>query len=289
MGDKDVTFETPCFSCDTSQNLTIETPCFSCDTSQKLTIETVSVAKAPVTAEEINGDFHFSGTIILTLKGTDNNKYHVRTLLDTGCGTNLICADLLSHVRHEVIGTTQMNIAGINTSETKSTSLVRVFIDNDDCPIKSIKCFTMPNLLPYNINSDVLAKAQTDCGDLPNCCNLLMKADHDLGMGIILGPGEIKDISSKEPYYKGNYLVETTYFGIAISGRLPHSSIINSYSASLYRFNENMQQMNHFYNENDINYKLELLENLEFLSDKEALGVKKSELHYEDKLCMEKF
>ena len=45
--------------------------------------------------------------------------------------------------------------------------------------------------------------------------------DHGEGIGFILGPGAVKDISPVAPIFHKSYLVDRTYFGPAVSGRLP--------------------------------------------------------------------
>ena len=270
----------------------IGTPVFTGDVSvDKFTVESVCSYKSPITADTNDkGDFHASGLCVINLLAKDKSNFKVRTLLDTGCGTNFIFSELLPQLSYEHVATTNMEIAGINKSETKQTKLVKVFIENDNCPMKYIKCYTMPNLLEYNINESAYNKIYIECKELPNVSNpLRAKVNHGEGMGMILGPGTIRDISLKPPSYYKDYLVDNTYFGPVISGRLPSSHTTASYSASLYRFNESMTEQSQFYDESEINQKLELLENLEFLASKETLGVKKEELHFDDIECLDKF
>ena len=52
---------------------------------------------------------------------------------------------------------------------------------------------------------------------------------------------------------------------------------------------ENMLLLNEMYNEEELEKKLDLYKDLEFLSDKQDLGVKNQEMHKDDELCLEEF
>ena len=74
------------------------------------------------------GDFHLSGLVIATLKtkGNGNSPYRVRTILDSGAGTNLISETILPHIKHEYFATKTLNVTGINSSENKNMKLVKM-------------------------------------------------------------------------------------------------------------------------------------------------------------------
>ena len=87
------------------------------------------------------GDFHLSGLVIATLKSKSNgtSPYRVRTILDSGAGTNFISETILPHIKHEYLATKTLNVTGINSSENKSMKLVKVFIDNKGSQNQHIK------------------------------------------------------------------------------------------------------------------------------------------------------
>ena len=94
------------------------------------------------------GDFHLSGLVIATLKNRDkqNSPYKVRSILDTGAGTNFISETILPHIKHEYLATKILNVTGINASENKNMKLVKVFIDNEYSQDLRIKCYTIPSM-----------------------------------------------------------------------------------------------------------------------------------------------
>ena len=260
------------------------------ESDEGLIIESTATYETSVTAE--SGDFHVSGLAVLTLEGLDQNSISVRTLLDTGSGTNFICEKLLPYIKHDLIESKNMRISGINSTQVKTSNLVRIFINHENCPVKTVKCFTIPNLLSYNIDKHAFQKFIQNCVGLPDLINPLeVKVDHDEGLGMIIGPGTIRDICHKPPSYYGNYLVDHTFFGPSVSGRLEPSQPISTYMANLYKTMNSFAEPDDYYfqSERDLNEKIELLENLEFLSEKETLGVKSEELHLEDQICISKF
>ena len=250
------------------------------------------------------GDFHLSGLVIATLKnkGTENSPYRVRAILDSGAGTNFISETILPHIKHEYLATKTLNVTGINSSENKNMKLVKVFIDNEYSQDRYIKCYTIPSMINFNINEDNLRKFYKQFVD--SCAPKgtpvpQVTADHGKGIGLVLGPGTIRDISIGNPKYINEYLVDFTIFGPAVSGRLPSSGLGNtSMNAILQEITSVSQSVDcllaevnelELSSESDIDRKLELLGDLQFLHDKEILGIKPDELHNEDLLCIEQF
>ena len=239
------------------------------------------------------GDFHLSGLVIASLESNSLNKspYKVRTILDSGAGTNFISETILPHIKHEYLATKTLQVTGINSSEHKEFKLVRVFISKQYSPDMQIKCYTLPNILKYKVDVNQYKSLFLD---YPNEFKnpLLGAADHGDGIGLVLGPGSIRDISVSNPQYQGSYLVDFTIFGPAVSGRLPTGNqllstygVIQSYNTLLGETDDQVT----FSPDSDIDSKLDLLQGLEFMHDKEQLGIKPQELHHNDLLCIQKF
>ena len=186
-----------------------------------------------------------------------------------------------------------MKVTGINSAESKPYDLVEIFLFGDECPIKSFKCYVLPGIMKYNLDIKSYDSFMTDCKDLPNFVDpLRAETDHGEGLGLILGPGAIGDISADNPSYYKSHLVDHTYYGPAVSGRLPNNVTQTiAYRADLdfTFFKDEVADDTFFHDEASIDAKIKLLGNLEFLRDKELLGVKAQEMHQEDVICFEKF
>ena len=48
-----------------------------------------------------------------------------------------------------------MKVTGINTTEKRTYDLVNVSIANTDCPVKKFKCYTLPNIVKYQVDKKV--------------------------------------------------------------------------------------------------------------------------------------
>ena len=237
------------------------------------------------------GDFHASGIIIVPLKGKNNSVFKARAILDSGAGTNFVSKDILPYLNYEHLSKRSMRVTGINSTENRSYDLVRIFISDKDCPIRDIKCFTLPGTIRYSINKNAYNSFLLDCVDLPNFNDpFIASTDHGQGLGLILGPGVIKDISLRNPTLHNSHLVDHTFFGPAVSGRLPYNDQSNTYFAdpNYKHFKDALADDNYFYDE-ATEEKIQLLQDLEFLRDREILGVKRDEMHQNDAICMQKF
>ena len=145
----------------------------------------------------------------------------------------------------------------------------------------------------YLIDRSVMSEMMKECKDLEGLNDPLdEKVDHKGDIGLVLSTGVIRDISIRPPTWHKDYTVDGTYFGPAISGRIPEN-IGQEVGAKLTIINkvevENMLLLNEMYNEEELEKKLDLYKDLEFLSDKEDLGVKNQEMHKDDDLCLEEF
>ena len=59
-------------------------------------------------------DFSFSPTLIVPLITDESNVYKVRTLLDSGSGTNWICEKLLPFLKYVKLGEQKLNVLTFN-------------------------------------------------------------------------------------------------------------------------------------------------------------------------------
>ena len=216
----------------------------------------------------------------------EGGRFRIRTLLDSGSGSNFISGDVLEKLNFILLGTNEINISGINTTDQNMSQLSLINFFDETCPVKFLKCFTIPRSLPFNIDKNAYAKMILDCKEIPGTSNVLLEeTDHGDGIALILGPGAIKDISRSPPKYFGNYIIDDTYFGAAVSGRI--SGTISVTDA--FFINTTVANDLYLIEERNLANQIGLLENLRFLEDKEALGIKDNEIHLDDKECLATF
>ena len=266
----------------------------------------ISSERDTVTTSEngSQGDFSTGGVIIMDLMSNSGGKFKVRTLLDTGSGTNFISKELLSKIKYEKLVPEGLTITGINTTQSNKHDLVEIYLANKNCVTKNLKCYVLPDLIEYDLNKDKLKQMILECRTLPEFQDpFQQEIGHREGIGIVLSPGAIRDISYAPPIWHGKYTIDRTFFGSAVSGRIPRNKTLHSLSVTLKVSEKDKvsgvnKESPHLWvtsvttgeaTEEEIDQKLKLLQNLEFLSDKECLGVKKNEVHRNDKICMDNF
>ena len=118
-------------------------PLFKC--TSDIIIETVSEYGPSLIADknQSRGDFSVCGMSVVQLKGL-NDSVNARALLDSGSGSNFISAELLPLLDYVKIGSSNLRLTGINSTQEDRCDLVKVQLSNEDCPVKSIKCYVRP-------------------------------------------------------------------------------------------------------------------------------------------------
>ena len=194
-------------------------------------------------------------------------------------------------MKYESLGSRELELSGINCKQRDRYELVRIFILNEQCPIKTLKCYVHPGPMSYKIEPTKYREVVEQCKNLQGFSDpFSIAVDHKQSLGLILAPGAIRDISYDAPIYHGPYLVDRTYFGSAVSGRLPINVVTNSYRTELIEHHDLVVANESFLlDEARIDTKLEILQDLKFLSDIETLGVLPQEVHQDDYLCIQQF
>ena len=150
-------------------------------------------------------------------------KCKIRTLLDTGAGTNFVAAEVLKYVKYEKITKEVLSIQGIHTVERRNYELVKLFLENNNCEIKEIICYVMEDLgkAGYLVDSNKMSEVMEECKGLDGLINPLNEmVVHKGDIGLVLTSGVIKDISIGPPIWYKDYTIDRTYFGPAVSGRI---------------------------------------------------------------------
>ena len=112
-------------------------PVFKCSTN----LEIASKTEIKNDKEEPKGDFSISGIIVMELESKTNDKFKVRTLLDSGAGTNFISQEILPHIKYETLKLENLIVSGINSKQEKEHQLIQISLANENCSVKHIKCY----------------------------------------------------------------------------------------------------------------------------------------------------
>ena len=173
-----------------------------------------------------------SPTIIVPLIAEDGKHFRVRTLLDSGCGTNWISRKVLQRIKHKVRAKNRLQVFTFNGAVVKSFPLVEIYFDDDKGKRRTIMCYvhedytthvTVHGIVPHiRFNHTTPFSLSGEFAD-PNS----VEVDHSdaaTSIGMILCSATIATLRNDEPVIvlpELKIILEPTIFGIAISGSVP--------------------------------------------------------------------
>ena len=249
-------------------------------------------------------ELHVSPTTIVDLiLKNESASFRTRTLLDSGSGISWCHTDILKHVKYNELGSATMEVQVFEGFHKKRYKFVEIFYFAEG-KVGTFKCFVTDQYSWFN-NIKGLSLYATK--QLPNerVIDPSELCDHDGSkkeIALILGPYATNKLRKKEVPNKfaGNLLFEAyktgNGSGFVYSGLLPNHlnrNVIHSYkitpisephlgiqglSRGPIEFEPHIDQE-----------KYDLLKNLEFLWDKEMLGVKAHEYRKTDEIAVAKF
>ena len=220
-----------------------------------------------------------------------NGSYKVRTLLDSGTGTNWCHIDLLKHVQYNDLGSVIMQVQVFEGVKKKRYRYVELFYAIHGL-IGTLRCFVTDQYAWFNEVDGLTKYAASQLAegiiiDPSSPCS------HDTGkkeIALILGPFASAKLRDRDAEYKfvGNLLFEPyktgNSTGYVFSGLLPkhlNQNVIYSYRITPI-IEEHLGAQGLKRGEIDFepdfcHERYDLLQNLEFLHSKETLGVKPHE------------
>ena len=173
-----------------------------------------------------------SPTLIIPLLANNGRYFRVRTLLDSGSGTNWIVRQVLNNVKHTVKGKNHLEVYTFNGVVKNRFTLVEIYIHDEKGKIRSITCYvqeeytthvTVEGIVPHILfNHKTPYSISRPIAD-PNS----LEVDHTdatASIGMILCSGTINALRTEEPIIvlpELKMLLEPTIFGVAISGSVP--------------------------------------------------------------------
>ena len=173
-------------------------------------------------------------TIIIPVIANNSRYFKVRTLLDSGSGTNWITKNVLDRIKHTIIKRKTLEVSTFSGEVRQKFTLAEVYIHDDLGKLITITCYVIdkytahvpvegivPHIrynhkTPYNFSKELadpnsLEVDHTDAADQ---------------VGMILCSATINRLRTSEPVTllpELKILLEPTIFGTAISGAIPKS------------------------------------------------------------------
>ena len=175
-----------------------------------------------------------SPTLIIPLHTESGIPFKVRTLLDSGSGTNWIVKSLLKYVRHTKIRTELMEVHTFHGTVKKKYQLVEIYYTDSQNNIQPITCYVHDSYVRHiqiNMANYILGQ-QGNCAPFTIPGPLADPGDTQVshgfesqGVGLVLSPASTNKIRTADPIIRINeldILLEPTIFGVAISGAIPY-------------------------------------------------------------------
>ena len=161
------------------------------------------------------------------------SHYKVNTLLDSGSSTNWITEDLLRNLDHKIMGSTELEVYTLNSTEKRKFKLVEVYYTKNR-EKKGIRCYVHEKYTQHTRvrgmvefikeNSRGVSEELLDSIIDPTTVH----SDHSKisrGVGMVLCSAATNRLRSGESKTLENIgiLLEPTIFGTAMSGKIPEN------------------------------------------------------------------
>ena len=232
-----------------------------------------------------------------------NGPYKVRTLLDSGTGTNWCHSDLLKYVQYNDLGSVVMQVQVFEGVRKKRYKYVELFYAIHGL-MGTLRCFVTDQYAWFNEVNGLTKFAASKLAD-GTVIDPSSPCSHDSGkkeIALILGPYATAKLRDRNSEYKyvSNLLFEPfktgNGTGYVFSGLLPkhlNQNVIYSYRITPI-IEEHIGAPGLKRGEIDFepdfcHERYDLLQNLEFLYSKETLGVKPHEYRRTDEIAIQKF
>ena len=232
-----------------------------------------------------------------------NGPYKVRTLLDSGTGTNWCHKDLLKYVIYNDLGSVVMQVQVFEGVRKKRYRYVELFYTINGLQ-GTLRCFVTDQYAWFNEVDGLTKYAASQLAE-GTIIDPGLPCSHDTGkkdIALILGPFASAKLRDRNADYKfvGNLLFEPyrtgNSTGYVFSGLLPkhlNKNVIYSYRITPI-IQEHLGAQGLKRGEIDFepdfcHERYNLLQNLEFLHSKETLGVKPNEYRRTDEIAIQKF
>ena len=173
-----------------------------------------------------------SPTLIIPVLANNGRYFKVKTLLDSGSGTNWIVRRVLNQVKHKVKGTNTLQVFTFNGIVKQKFTLVEIYLHDANGKTINILCYVQEqytthvtvegitahvnfnHTTPYSLSKPLADPNSTDVDhtDAPN------------SIGMIFCSATINSLRTNEPVIllpELKMLLEPTIFGTAISGSVP--------------------------------------------------------------------
>ena len=253
----------------------------------------------------------FSPSLVIPLTNKrGDGVFKVRTMIDGGSGSCWIAEQLLSKIYHTVIGVKRLKVRTFANEVVNRFKIVQIYFKSEHVKY-AVRCYVIEKFLKHIIVKGIkqYLKHNTKLSEemISRVVDTTENVDHNEGgAGLILSHDELSLITKEKgsriclPEHK--LILDDTYFGIAVSGKVPNELLTNTHiqqanwvvpeiinsgePQEIYIYQTDVQNEVENIDECENCSKRHLLEDeLKILSDKEHLGITKSDWQHIDDIA----
>ena len=181
----------------------------------------------------------FSPSLVIPLNNREGDGiYRVRTLIDSGSGSSWIAKDILPKITYTLLGHKQLRVRTFGQVIEDRFKIVQIYFENNNTKY-AVNCYVIKNFLKHILVSGIknYLKENSSLGDQiisrvidPSECTV-DHSDISKGTGLVLSNEDVclftKETNSRLCLKDKRLVLDDTYFGIAVSGKVPNSLLKN--------------------------------------------------------------
>ena len=174
-----------------------------------------------------------SPTVIIPLQTESGTPFKVRTLLDSGSGTNWVVKSILKYVRHTKLRSELMEVHTFHGCVKKKYQLVEIYYTDIQNNTQPIVCYVHDSYIrhtPLDMTNYIMGQ-RGKCAPFTLTGPLADPGDTQVshafesqGGGLVLSPASTNKLRTSDPTIiirELDLLLEPTIFGVVISGAIP--------------------------------------------------------------------
>ena len=236
----------------------------------------------------------------------------MRTLIDSGSGSSWIAKDILPKINYTLIGHKQLRVRTFGQEIENRFKIVQIYFENHNTKY-AVRCYVIENFLKHILVKGLKDYLRKNTQLSPQVISRVVdptenEIDHKAineGTGLVLSNEDAclitKESNSRLCLKDKRLILDDTYFGIAVSGKVPNSLLRDTHIVqanwAIPRIINPDEPQNLYMYQADIQEEVEietidgceacsqrcvLEDQLKILEDKEHLGISKSEWQHLD-------
>ncbi|CAL4228706.1 unnamed protein product [Meganyctiphanes norvegica] len=260
-------------------------------------------------------NYAFSPSLVIPLKNRKGDGvFRVRTLIDGGSGSCWITKAILSKINYTLIGHKQLRVRTFGKEVVGRYKIVQIYFESAHAKY-AVRCYVIENFLKHILVKGLedYLRQNTELSEevIRRVVDPTKGVDHEEGTGLVLSHEELslitKEKGSRLCLPEQQLILDDTYFGITVSGKVPNSLLKDAHirqanwvvpeiiesdvTKEIWIYQSHIQEEIETTDECEDCSKRHMLEDqLKILADKEHLGITKSEWqHVDDVAALEHY